>query len=185
MRPSNTWINWLAFLKSIAARYGDTPSGFSGDVVKATKEIIKGEHSNYQASIPSQRTYIYGEKNFPVSTHQPVFNPKLPQYDVNFGIDTFYIPKQDSVKLMQNLNNRVIKWQDEGLVQFPNGYVNFHFNKYFPKYYYDAGRHSITPKIDKDGKVVVQLDDVYDFGVIQESIHKPTRLLTHPNLQIG
>lgn len=153
----------LNFLKRVAARYGDTPSGFTGDVVKATKEIIKGEHTPYKASIPSQRTYLFEEKNFPVSTHQPVFDPSLPQYDVNFGTDTLYIPKQDSVTLMQNLNNRVVMNQSDELIKFPKGYVTLHFTKHPSEYYYDAGHHSVTPKI-KDGKLVLQKDDVYDFA---------------------
>lgn len=151
-------------LKRVAARYGDTPSGFSGDVVKATKEILNGERSQYSASIPSQRTYIFGEKNFPASTHEAVFDPSLAQYDVNFGIDTFYVPKQDSVIFMQNLNNRAVKGQQDGIVQFPNGLVNFNYTANpNAAYFYDAGKHSITPKIDENGNPVVQLDDVYDF----------------------
>lgn len=163
MAIPNILTNWLTLLKQAAARYGDTPSGFSGDVVKATKEIIKGEHTPYQASIPSQRAYIFGEKHFPASTHEPVFNPSLPQYDVSFGMDTLYVPKQDSVIFMQNLNNKGVTRQGERLVRFPNGSVNLLFSKDSPKFFYDAGRHSFTPKIDENGKVVAQLDDIYDF----------------------
>lgn len=163
-------------LKRIAARYGDTPSGFSGDVVKATKEIINDEHSHYSASIPSQRTYIYGEQNFPASTHESVFDPSLAQYDVNFGVDTFYVPRQDSAAFMQNLNKRAVKWQNADIVQFPNGIINFPYtSKPNVAYFYDAGRHQITPKIDENGNPVVQLDDVYDFaGSTDKYIQKYT-----------
>ena len=160
MAVSNIFINGLSTLKTIAARYGDTPSGFKGDIKNATKEILRGEHQAYKESIPSQRTYIFGEQNFPVSKEHAIIDPSLPQYDVNFGLDTLYVPKQDSVIIEEQMGRPHTK------AQFGNGpfFTQLNETDVSKPNYYDAGKHTIIPSKDKDGKHVMIYSDVYDFN---------------------
>lgn len=156
-------------IKLIAERYATTPSGFSGNVVQSTKQILNGEVSPYTngPAKPSIETYLYGTSKFPKSSTKPRIDVNVPQYDVNFGLDTLYIPKQDSILIERNLNKSFSKSQF-GHGPFYTDLKGIDQNK--PNFY-DAGKHTIIPR-KKDGKHYMEYSDIYNFDNAEQYLKK-------------